>query len=113
MATKKGKFSEKAQRITEPKPHSITDFLENPAGTETRKAVNTKIRKPVKTGRRKPVNTDYRKTDRAEATKREELKMPLELAEWLREYAFMERTTKTAVIVEALNRFRKTVNEVN
>ncbi len=75
MSTKKGKFSEKAQHITKPKPHSITDFLENPTDTEKHK--------PVKTDRRKTVSTDIRKNDRTEVTtKREELKMPLELAEW-------------------------------
>ena len=97
MKNKKSKFASKAKSILDKgKPSGIGDFLEE--GTKekvVRKTVNTKSRKAVETERRTspPV------------TVREEFRIPFDLAEKLRKHAFENRTTKTATVIEALERF--------
>ena len=85
---KKGKFADKAKEIIDPdKPKGLSDFL----GEEERKSEDTDIRKHESTAKR--------------ITVREEFRLPEDLAENLRTYAFHNRITKTAVVIEALNKF--------
>jgi hypothetical protein len=123
----KNKFSGKGKAILAgTKPTGISDFL---ASDETK---NVGMRKYVKKERshngntdiRASVNTDNRGVDTSSLTdvnndarinlvtdtakvvdayQRVELKLPIDLAERLRAYAFHSRTTKTATIARALN----------
>lgn len=95
MKDKKLKFADKAKTILEtPKPSGVGDFLESEEG-DVRKTVNTEIQEAVNTENR--TNTSK--------TVREEFRLPFELAEKLRAHAFENRSTKTAIVVDALERF--------
>lgn len=95
MENKKNKFATKAKTILEKsKPSGVGDFLESEEGG-VRKSVNTENSKAVETENR----TDDPKTVR------EEFRLPVKLAEKLRAYAFENRSTKTAIIVDALEKF--------
>ncbi len=84
METKKGTFAEKGQSILNPqKPKGISDFLDENKDVSVRKTANTECRKAV----------------------REEFRLPFELAERLRKYAYKNRSTKTATVIEALSKF--------
>lgn len=97
MKDKKDKFSNKAKAILEtPKPSGIGDFLDE----EKRD-----VRNSVNTDNGNSVNTEIR-TDTIKTT-REEFRLPIDLADKLRKYAFETRMTKTAVVVEALEKFLK------
>ncbi len=83
--------------------------------TETQKNRDTVKQKPVKPETRKTVNTVQRKTSNTEKitedeklpTKREEFRLPADLAERLRVYAFDIRSKKTVVVIDALDAFLK------
>ncbi len=91
---KKGKFADKAKGIIDNrKPKGLSDFLEEDKKNMVRKAVNTDLLENDITDKRKTV--------------REEFRLPEDLAENLRTYAFHHRTTKTTVVIEALNEFLK------
>lgn len=99
MKDKKNKFASKAKSILDTsKPSGIGDFLEEGAKEkDVRKTVNTESGKTVKP----EIRTEVPKTVR------EEFRLPFELAEKLRKHAFETRTTKTATVVEALEKFLK------
>lgn len=99
MKDKKNKFASKAKSILDTgKPSGIGDFLEEgDQGKDVRKAVNTEISKAVE--------LENRTSD--PKTIREEFRLPFELADQLRKYAFETRTTKTATVIEALENFFK------
>ena len=80
MKDKKSKFASKAKSILDKgKPSGIGDFLEEGTQKEdVRKSVNTESSKPVETETR----------TEAPKTTREEFRLPFELAEKLRKYAF-------------------------
>jgi len=113
---KKGKFVDRAKGIIG-KPKGLGDFLEekkedtvsNSVVAEERNTVNTEERKEGKSDSSKAVVTDIQKYDNTEKRKivREEFRFPEDLAETLRTYAFNHRTTKTAVVIEALSEFFK------
>jgi len=99
MKDKKSKFASKAKSILDKgKPSGIGDFLEEGTQKEdVRKYVNTESSKTVETETR----TEGPKTVR------EEFRLPFDLAEKLRKYAFENRTTKTATVVDALEEYLK------
>ena len=90
--SKKTKFADKGKKILKSKkPQDLSSFLDdNEKDTENRKAVKTESR------------TKSKKTKK---TVREEFRLPFKLAEKLRSYAFKNRTTKVAVVKEALEQF--------
>ena len=104
MKDKKNKFASRAKSILDTgKPSGIGDFLEEGAqGKDVRKTVNTEISKTVEPGNR--INDPK--------TIREEFRLPFELAEKLRKYAFETRSTKTATVVEALENLFTTQNKI-
>ena len=88
MADKKHQqFKQKANSILDggQRPSSISELMAADAQDE-----NTENRKNGSTENRK---------------KREEFQLPVELADMLREYAHLNRTKKTSVVIEALNEF--------
>ena len=111
---KKGKFADRAKGIIG-KPKGLGDFLEekkedtisDSVNTENRKTVNTEKREEDKSNSSNSVVTDIRKNGNTKKHKtvREEFRLPENLAETLRIYAFNHRTTKTAVVIEALEKF--------
>lgn len=97
MADKKRKFANKAKTILgdpEKKPSGIGDFLEE----------DDQAADQGKEAARKAGDTDNRNSVQPK-TAREEFRLPYELSERLRKYAFENRTTKTAAVVEALEKF--------
>lgn len=87
-----GKFSGKGKAIlSHTKPTGLGDFL-----SEQPPAENTETLISVSTDTHKNMDTVYQRL---------ELKLPDALAESLRIYAFQKRTTKTATVIEALQRF--------
>ena len=103
---KKGKFADKAKEIIG-KPKGLGDFLEGEQ--KVSKTVYTEEQNAGITANSKTVITDIQKYDNTEKRKivREEFRFPEDLAETLRTYAFNHRTTKTAVVIEALSEFFK------
>lgn len=104
---KKGKFIDKGKEILgSKKPAGINDFLSESDD-------NTDIRNDVKTDSSKYDSEENRIVEKNEELKesitiREEFRFPTELSEELRAFAFYNRTTKTAVVIEALiGYFRK------
>ena len=89
---KQGKFSGKGKAILSPtKPTGLGDFLSEQlqsAGIRNQVYVNTDMSQNIE-----PVY------------QRLELKLPNALAEDLRVYAFEQRITKTATVIEALQTF--------
>lgn len=97
MKNKKSKFASKAKSILDKgKPSGIGDFLEE--GTKEKG-----VRKSVNTQNSKTVGPEKRTSP--PVTVREEFRIPFDLAEKLRKHAFENRTTKTATVIEALERF--------
>jgi hypothetical protein len=95
MKDKKIKFADKAKTILEkPKVSGVGDFLDNEK-LEIRETVNTEIQESGDTENRITVKEKIR----------EEFKLPFDLAEQLRAYAFENRITKTAVVISALEKF--------
>lgn len=89
---KQGKFSGKGKAILSPtKPTGLGDFLSEQHTTE-----NTETHISANTDKHKTIDIIYQRL---------ELKLPDALAESLRVYAFHKRTTKTATVIEALQRF--------
>ena len=103
-------------------PHQATDDLhEEPVNTADRKTVKpesgedkTETRNPDSLVNRKTGKTDARKTVKPEVTtpemvemspKREEFKLPGQLAERLRVYVFDSRSKKTHVVIDALDEY--------
>lgn len=72
----------------------------NSESTENRKTDKPIIRKTVKSEKRIPDNIEL-------PPKREEFKLPGELAERLRDYVFAVRSKKTHVVIEALDEYLK------
>ena len=98
MAAKQGKFAGRAKSILGQggsKPQSIEDLLGN-GDTENQETV-----KPVS---RKVDERNDSKTSPMEWV-REEFRLPADLAEQLRLYAFENRTKKVAVVRQALEEF--------
>ncbi len=116
---KKGKFTDRAKGIIG-KPKGLGDFLEekkedtvsNSVVTEDHETGYTDIRKEGKPDSSDSIVTDIRKNGNTvkRKTVREEFRLPENLAETLRIYAFNHRTTKTAVVIEALEKFFKAIS---
>ena len=96
--SKRGKFSNKAKAILEPEPpHGLSDFLGEEESNRNTGNADT----------RNPVYTERHTSKPPLKTIREEFRFPEEVAETLRTYAFQKRTTKTAVVLAALEEFFK------
>ena len=89
---KKTKFADKGKKILKgQKPKDLSSFLDdNEKNTDNRKTVKTESRT---------------KNNKTKKTVREEFRLPFKLAEKLRSYAYKKRTTKVAVVKEALEQF--------
>ena len=104
---KKTKFADKATKILksgDQTPKSVSDFLsDGESKSSNDKDLSVSKKKSTKTQSCKSVNTHLHKKDAPKV--REDFQFPSELSERLREYAFKNRTTKTAVVIEALAAF--------
>lgn len=94
--TNKSKFASKGRDIlgkgTTEKVKSVGDFFgDTPQATG----------KPTPETARKPIEPDSKKAVR------QNFMIPLDLGEELRQYAFEHKTSKTAVVVQALREFLK------
>ena len=109
MKNKKGRFAEKGKSIlkteTADKPKDIAGFLEEDKDNAGETAPPESVHKYTNTQIRKSVFTETRTKEKTKNTVREDFRLPYELAERLRTYAFKNRITKTTAVIRALESY--------
>ena len=100
---KRGKFAQKAKTMfDQEKLTGLADFLDDESEGSSRKSVTTENRTTVQSEN----HIDAKRQGKV----REEFRLPEDLAETLRDYAYHNRRKKTAVVIEALSEFFRNKN---